>query len=85
VYHAKSGERIHEERLSPGAISSSPVGTAGRLYAANEEGDVYVVRAGPRFELLATNRMGEVVMTTPAISDGMLIIRGLHHVFGIAE
>jgi hypothetical protein len=42
-----------------------------------------VVKAGPTFELLATNHMGQVVMATPAISDGIIIIRGLKDVFAI--
>jgi len=43
------------------------------------------VKAGSTFELLATNHMGQVVMATPAISDGMLIIRGLKDVFAIKQ
>jgi len=85
VYHAGTGQRIYEQRLAPGAFSSSPVATGGRLYAASEDGEVYVVKAGPTFELLATNKMDEVVMATPALADGMLIVRGLNHLFGIAE
>jgi outer membrane protein assembly factor BamB len=85
VYNARTGERIYEQRLAPGAFSSSPVAMGGRLYAASEDGDVYVVKAGPTFELLATNKMDEVVMATPALTDGMLIVRGLNHLFGIAE
>lgn len=86
VYNAATGERIYEQRLGDGgAFASSPVATGGRLYAASEDGDVYVVKAGPTFELLAVNKMNEVVMATPALSNGMLIVRGLNHVFGIAE
>ncbi len=44
-----------------------------------------MVRAGPEYELLATNEMNEVVMATPAISDGLLIVRTLHHVYGIGS
>ena len=44
-----------------------------------------VVKAGPAFELLATNHMGQVVMATPAISDGIIIIRGLKDVFAIKQ
>ena len=85
VYSAKSGERFYEQRLGPGgAFAASPVASDGRLYAASEDGDVYVVKAGSTFELLETNKMGEVVMATPALTNGMLIIRGLRHVFGIA-
>lgn len=86
VYNATTGERIYEQRLGPGgAFSSSPVATNGRLYAASEDGDVYVVKVGPTFELLATNKMDEVVMATPALADGMLIIRGLNHVFAVSQ
>ncbi len=85
VYDATTGARIYEQRLAPGAFASSPVAASGRLYAASEDGDVYVVKAGPKFELLATNKMGEVVMATPALADGMLIVRGLNHLFAIAE
>jgi outer membrane protein assembly factor BamB len=85
VYQAATGERIYEQRLAAGAFSSSPVASDGRLYAASEDGDLYVVKAGATFELLATNKMGEVVMATPALADGMLIVRGLNHLFAIAE
>ena len=41
------------------------------------------MRAGPKFEILATNRLDEICMATPAISEGMLIIRAKDHVYGI--
>ena len=42
-----------------------------------------MVKAGRTYELVATNRMGEPLMATPAISDGLLIIRGQQHLFGV--
>ena len=57
----------------------------GRLFIATEEGDVFVVRAGPQYEVLGTNAMGEVVMATPAISDGVLLVRTLKHLYGLGE
>ena len=47
----------------------------GKLYFTAEEGEVRVVKAGPEFELLAVNPMGDVCMATPAISEGMLLVR----------
>jgi hypothetical protein len=44
---------------------------------------VFVVKAGPKPDLLATNPMGEVLMATPALSEGLVIVRGLKHVFAI--
>jgi len=51
----------------------------------SEDGDVFVIKAGPTYELLAKNAMGEVVMASPAIAGKMLIIRGQNHVFGISN
>ena len=66
-------------------MSASPVAADGKLYFASEEGEVYVLKTGPKYELLAINPMGEAIMATPAISDNLLIIRGQHHVFGIQD
>lgn len=84
AYNAKTGERIYQERL-PSSFSASPVAADGKLYLASEDGEVFVVRAGPKYELLATNSMGEALMATPAISDGIVILRSQSYVFGIAE
>ena len=55
----------------------------GKLYLPSEDGDVFVVKAGPKFELLATNPMGKAVLGTPAFSDGMLILRADNFVYAV--
>ena len=62
--------RVYQRRLSPGTggFSASPVAAGGRLYLASEDGQVFVVRAGRTFELLAINDMNEVCIATPALS-----------------
>ena len=83
-YRAKTGELIYEQRLgSGGFFSSSPIAGDGKIYAISEEGEVYVVKAGPTFEVLSTNAMGEVCMATPAIARGMIIMRTQSHLLGI--
>ena len=57
----------------------------GKIYLSSEDGDVFVVKAGPKHELLATNAVGEVMMATPAISDGLVIVRGINHLFAFGE
>jgi len=86
-YNAKTGERIFRERMGGrgGAFSASPIAADGRIYLTGEDGDVYVLKAGPTYELLAANSMGDVCMATPAVSQGMLVIRTVHHVYGIGE
>jgi hypothetical protein len=61
------------------------VAADGRILVTSETGEVYVLKAGPEPELLATNAMDEVTMATPAISDGLLVVRTLGHVVGLAE
>jgi outer membrane protein assembly factor BamB len=84
-YDIKTGETIYRERLGGrgSAFSASPVAGEGKIYFASEDGDVFVIKAGPEYQLLATNPIGEVIMATPAISNGMLVIRGQHHLFGV--
>ncbi len=87
AYDVRTGQRLYQERLggTGGSFSASPVAADGKIYLSSEDGDVFVVKAGSAYELLAKNSMGEVVMATPAISDGMLIIRGLKDVFAIGQ
>jgi outer membrane protein assembly factor BamB len=66
-------------------FSASPVAADGKLYFTSETGEVFVVKAGPRFELLATNSFDEVVMATPAISEGVLYFRTRSHLVAIAQ
>ncbi|MGI9107668.1 MAG: PQQ-binding-like beta-propeller repeat protein [Pyrinomonadaceae bacterium] len=84
VFVAKTGKQVYENRL-PSTFSASPVAADGKIYFASEDGDVYVVRAGATYELLSTNPMGEALMATPAISDGLLILRSQSHVYAIGE
>jgi len=56
-------------------FSASPIASGGRIYFSSEDGEVFVNKAGPEYELLAVNRMGEPLMATPAASDGVLVIR----------
>jgi outer membrane protein assembly factor BamB len=86
-YNARSGERVYQQRIGDkgGSYSASPVAADGKVYLSSEDGEVFVVKAGPKYELLATNNMGEVLMATPAISDGMIFVRGQHNLFAIAE
>jgi outer membrane protein assembly factor BamB len=84
AYDVGTGQRVYQQRVGGGgSFSASPVAADGRIYLTSEDGDVFVVKAGPTYELLATNPVGEVVMATPAISDGLIIIRGVKHVMAI--
>ncbi|HKR23313.1 MAG TPA: PQQ-binding-like beta-propeller repeat protein [Pyrinomonadaceae bacterium] len=87
AYNAMTGERVYQERLggTGGAFTASPVASDGKIYLSSEDGDVFVVKAGPKYELLSKNPVGEVMMATPAISDGLLIVRTVSHLFAFGE
>jgi outer membrane protein assembly factor BamB len=86
-YNLKTGEEVYRQRLphQGGGFSASPVAADGKIYLPGEDGDIFVVKAGAKFELLATNSMSELLMATPAISSGMMFVRTQHHVFAIGK
>ena len=57
----------------------------GKIYLSSEDGEIFVAKAGPKFEILARNEMTEPVMATPAISGGLLIVRSQRHVWAIGQ
>ena len=67
----------------PATFMGSPLAADGRILMTSEDGDTFVIRAGPKHEVLSTNSVGEPVYTTPAISNGRIYIRGEKHLFGI--
>ena len=85
-YEAKSGNRVYQERLGGGtsAFTASPVAGDGKIYMSSEDGDIYVVKAGPQFEILSKNSMGEVCMASPAISEGVIYFRTQSHIIAVS-
>jgi outer membrane protein assembly factor BamB len=76
-FEAKTGKRLYQQRLGGGTtgFSASPVAGDGKIYFSSEDGDIYVVKAGPRFEVVSRNSMGDVCMASPAISAGSIYFR----------
>jgi outer membrane protein assembly factor BamB len=87
VFNAKTGERAYQQRLAAGVFTASPVANNGRIYIPSEDGDIYVVKTGPTYELLTVNKMEAPVLATPAISEGRLYVRTKDHImaFGGAK
>jgi len=86
-YELRTGREIYRRRIphQGGGFSASPVAADGRIYLSSEDGDMFVVKAGVDFELLATNPMGERLMATPALSGGTMFVRGERYVFAIGR
>ena len=75
----KDGTTIWEERLkgpsSRGSSWSSMLLADGKIYVPNQSGDVFVLRAAPKFEILATNTVSEATNASLAAADGELFLR----------
>ena len=86
AFNAETGERVMRARVGGGgAFSASPVAADGRLYFTSEDGDVFVVKAGAPYQEIAKNAVGEVIMTTPAISNGTMYIRTMGGMLAIED
>jgi outer membrane protein assembly factor BamB len=86
-YDAVSGDEVYRERISHGGsgFSASPVAADGKIYLSSEDGEIAVVRAGRKFELLGRNPVGEPLMATPALGGGRMYVRGEKHLFAIGR
>lgn len=86
-FDARTGEIHYRERLpGPSNFKASPVGADGKLYLASEEGQVFVVRMGTMFELLATNALADAAfIATPAIADGEILLRSRNGLYAIGQ
>ena len=82
---AKDGSVRFSERLEAVPnVYASPVGAAGRVYVTGREGTVAVLAAGPKLELLATNRLEDGFDASPALVDREIYLRGRKHLYRIS-
>jgi len=87
TYDISTGKEIYRQRLPlvGSGYSASPVAADGKIYLSSEDGEMLVVEAGPTFKHIATNSMGETLMATPALSEGVMYVRGSHTLFAIGK
>ncbi len=78
VYEAKTGEVAWQERLGEArreSFSAAPVATGGKVFFTNDDGDTFVLRDAPPFEVLHVNSLDEQVIASPALVDGTWYVR----------
>jgi outer membrane protein assembly factor BamB len=84
---AKTGEVKYEGGRVPvpATFTASPVAFDGKILLTSEDGDTFVVKAGPKHEILGTNSVGEPVYASPAVADGNIFIRGERNLYCIGS
>jgi outer membrane protein assembly factor BamB len=85
-YNARTGEEMYSEKVGSGnSYTASPVAADGIIYIGDNNGDIYSVKAGPEYELLETNQLGETLMSTPAIAEDYLFFKTVGHLVAVKE
>ncbi len=86
-YELESGKEIYRERIphQGSGFSASPVAADGKIYLSSEDGDIFVIQAGPKFEVLGKNPMGEPLMATPALAGRTMFVRAEKHLFAVSK
>ena len=69
-----TGKQNYRQRLG-GDFHSSPIRVGNRIFVVARNGDVIVLAADRKFEILARNSLGEPCHATPAVANGRLYIR----------
>lgn len=84
-YNAQTGEQVYRARLggSSQSVTASPIASDGRLYFLTEEGQMFVVQAGPVYKELAVNKLEGACLSTPALSDGVMVVSSAGMVYGL--
>ena len=86
-YKAETGQVVYEkQRLGPrNTITASPIAADGKIYLQTEDGECYVIKQGPQFEILAVNKLDEIFCASPAASQGRLYLRARKHLYCVTK
>jgi len=87
-HDARTGREIYgKQRIDPeaSAFTASPWAYNGKIFALSEDGDTFVIQAGPEFKVLSKNSLDEMSIATPAIARGSLIIRTATKLYRIGK
>ena len=82
-FDAKTGEQFYRERTHRHRHRASPIYANGHIYLTSRDGIVNVVKTGRKFEIVATNVIGEVIAASPAIANGTLYLRSYQALYAI--
>jgi outer membrane protein assembly factor BamB len=88
AFDAVSGKNLFQGRLGVATregFSASPVSVDGKVFFTNDDGQTFVLKAGPTFELLHVNDIGERTLASPALVDGRWYVRTDRNLYAIGK
>src|SRR5262249_3085272 len=85
-YDARTGKQVYRERLPQArGFLASPWAYEGKVFCLDEDGQTFVLRAGPEFKLLGQNKLDEWCWASPAIAGRALFFRTLDHLYCVKK
>jgi outer membrane protein assembly factor BamB len=84
-FEAKTGKPVYEKERLGGQFTVSPWAYGGKVFCLNEDGDTFVVQAGPEFKMLGKNKLDEMCMSCPAITGKSLLLRTMTKLYRIED
>ena len=82
---AKTGKEHYSNRLHTAIYRASPVYADGKVYLTARDGTITVVKAGPKFEEIAVNKLPDDVSASPVVANGRIYIRGWKTLYAIGK
>ena len=86
VFDAKTGKPHYQLQRIEGVpnVFSSPVGADGKVYVLGQDGSAAVIKHGPAYEVLATNKLDDKFDASPALAGSELYLRGYRYLYCVA-
>jgi len=85
-FRSDTGEEVWRHKAGSGnSYIASPVASDGKIYVIDDQGMVYILRAGSKYDLLAQNDLGGICMATPAISESIIFFRTIDYVIAVTD
>lgn len=83
---ADTGKPVYQgQRIENGTYSASPLLADGKLYMTSEDGTTTVLKAGPSFEVLGTNRLDSHTLASPVAVDNQIFVRTADYLYCIQK
>ena len=86
-HDARTGHEVYPRaRITAGTLfTASPWAYNGKIFALSDDGDTFVLQAGPEFGVLGRNSLDEMTLATPAVAHGSLILRTASKLYRIGS
>ena len=87
-HDARTGKEVYGRQrvaVDTTGFTATPWAYNGKIFALSEDGDTYVIQAGPEFKVLGKNSLNELALATPAVANGSLIVRTASKLYRIGK